>query len=103
GGGLPRGYSLLVAGPSGSGKSILAAAFWAEGARCGETGVIAAFEQHPVRSHTRLLAELITSGHPDLVDSRAPDLSIDEILLLVTKEIRRLKATRVVIDSLSPF
>jgi circadian clock protein KaiC len=25
GGGLPRGYSLLVAGPSGSGKSILAA------------------------------------------------------------------------------
>ena len=33
GGGLPRGYSLLVAGPSGSGKSILAAAFLAEGAR----------------------------------------------------------------------
>lgn len=32
GGGLPRGYSLLVAGPSGSGKSILAASFLAEGA-----------------------------------------------------------------------
>ena len=44
GGGLPRGYSLLVAGPSGSGKSMLAAAFLAEGARCGETGVLAAFE-----------------------------------------------------------
>jgi circadian clock protein KaiC len=43
GGGLPRGYSILVAGPSGSGKSILAAAFLAEGARNGETGVIAAF------------------------------------------------------------
>src|SRR5690606_31645586 len=27
GGGLPQGYSLLVAGPSGSGKSLLAAAF----------------------------------------------------------------------------
>lgn len=47
GGGLPRGYSMLVAGPSGSGKSILAAAFLAEGARLGETGVIAVFEQHP--------------------------------------------------------
>ena len=47
GGGVPRGYSVLVAGPSGSGKSILAAAFLAEGARCGETGVIAAFEQQP--------------------------------------------------------
>src|SRR6185295_8276373 len=54
GGGLPRGYSLLVAGPSGSGKSILAAAFLAEGAREGETGVIAAFEQRPNRSRSRL-------------------------------------------------
>ncbi|MEO5670826.1 MAG: ATPase domain-containing protein, partial [Ramlibacter sp.] len=42
GGGLPRGYSLLVAGPTGAGKSILASAFLAEGARLGETGVIAA-------------------------------------------------------------
>jgi len=32
GGGLPRGYSLLVAGPSGSGKTMLASAFLAEGA-----------------------------------------------------------------------
>ena len=59
GGGLPRGYSVLVAGPSGSGKSILAATFLAEGARCGETGVIAAFEQHPNRSRNRVLVELI--------------------------------------------
>jgi circadian clock protein KaiC len=103
GGGLPRGYSLLVAGPSGSGKSILAASFLAEGARCGETGVIAVFEQRPSRSHTRLLAELIESGRVGLVDSRAPDLSIDEIVLLLMTEIRRLGASRVVIDSLSGF
>ncbi|WP_394789038.1 RAD55 family ATPase, partial [Rhodoferax sp.] len=37
------------------------------------------------------------------VDSRAPDLSIDEIVLLLMKEVHRLKATRVVIDSLSGF
>ena len=80
GGGLPRGYSLLVAGPSGSGKSILAAAFLAEGARRGETGVIAAFEQRPNRSRSRALADLIESGRVGLVDSRAPDLSIDEIV-----------------------
>jgi circadian clock protein KaiC len=103
GGGLPRGYSLLVAGPSGSGKSILAAAFLAEGARCGQTGVIAAFEQHPNRSRSRLLADLIKSGRVGLVDSRAPDLSIDEIMHLLISEIRRLDATRVVIDSLSGF
>jgi circadian clock protein KaiC len=103
GGGLPRGYSVLIAGPSGSGKSILAAAFLAEGARNGETGVIAAFEQRPDRSRSPLLTDLIKSGRVSLVDSRAPDLSIDEIVLLIVKEIRRLNASRVVIDSLSGF
>ncbi|MET3109196.1 KaiC/GvpD/RAD55 family RecA-like ATPase, partial [Oxalobacteraceae bacterium GrIS 1.18] len=33
GGGLPVGYSLLVVGPSGSGKSVLSTQFLAEGAR----------------------------------------------------------------------
>jgi circadian clock protein KaiC len=103
GGGLPRGYSLLIAGPSGSGKSILAAAFLAEGARCGETGVIAAFEQRPDRAHNSVVAELITSGRVSLVDARSADLSIDEVLRLILAEVRRLKATRVVIDSLSGF
>jgi circadian clock protein KaiC len=103
GGGLPRGYSLLVAGPSGSGKSILASAFLAEGVRSGETGVMAAFEQQPQRTRNRLLADLIESGKVGLIDRRAPDLSIDEIVHLILSEIRRLGATRVVIDSLSGF
>jgi len=103
GGGLPQGYSLLVAGPSGSGKSILAAAFLAEGVRCGEAGVIAAFEQRPNRSRSPVLAELVAAGRVGLVDSQAPDLSIDEVLLLLLKEVRRLDARRVVIDSLSGF
>ncbi len=103
GGGLPRGYSLLVAGPSGSGKSVLAAAFLAEGARAGETGVIAAFEQRPNQTRNPDVAALIDAGNVRLVDSRALDLSIDEILLLLVAEIRRVHATRVVIDSLSGF
>ena len=103
GGGLPRGYSLLVAGPSGSGKSILAAAFLAEGARLGETGVIAAFEQRPQQSRGRVLAELIESDRVGVVDTRSLALSVDEIAILLIEEIRRLKATRVVIDSLSGF
>jgi circadian clock protein KaiC len=103
GGGLPRGYSLLVAGPSGSGKSILAGAFLAEGARNGETAVIAAFEQKPERSRSRIVAELVASGRVGLVDSQATDLSIDEVLHRLIREIRRLGASRVVIDSLSGF
>ncbi|MES2099434.1 MAG: ATPase domain-containing protein [Pseudomonadota bacterium] len=103
GGGLPRGYSLLVAGPSGSGKSVLAAAFLAEGARVGETGVIAAFEQHPNRSRSRIVADLIAGGRVGLVENRAADLSIDEVVFMLMREIGRLGATRVVIDSLSGF
>ncbi len=103
GGGLPSGYSLLVAGPSGSGKSIMAAAFLAEGVRNGETGVIAAFEQHPNRSRSRVVADLIASGRVGLVDNRNADLSIDEVVFMLLREIRRLSASRVVIDSLSGF
>jgi circadian clock protein KaiC len=103
GGGLPRGYSLLVAGPSGSGKSILAAAFLAEGARCGETGVVAAFEQQPNGKRNPVLIDLIARGQVGLIDSREPDLSIDEITLLILTEVRRLNASRVVLDSLSGF
>lgn len=103
GGGLPQGYSLLVAGPSGSGKSILATTFLAEGARNGETGVIAVFEQRPNHSQNPTLAALIHSGQVGLVDSRAADLSIDEIVHLLLTEITRIKATRVVVDSLSGF
>ncbi len=103
GGGLPRGYSVLVAGPSGSGKSVLASAFLAEGARCGETGVIAVFEQRSDRPRNLVLSELIENGQLGVVDSQAPDLSINEIVRLLTTQIRQLKASRVVIDSLSGF
>ncbi len=103
GGGLPRGYSLLVAGPSGSGKSILAAAFLAEGARQGETGVIASFEQRPSLSRSRIVADLIERGAVGLMRAPESDLSVDEITTLVLNEIRRVGATRLVLDSLSGF
>jgi circadian clock protein KaiC len=103
GGGLPRGFSLLVAGPSGSGKSILAASFLAEGARQGETSVIASFEQRPRLPHGVSLAPLIRADRIGVVDSSSPGVSVDEIARLLITEINRLKASRVVIDSLSGF
>jgi circadian clock protein KaiC len=103
GGGLPRGYSLLVAGPSGSGKSILAASFLAEGARAAQTGVIAAFEQRPHQARGPVVADLIASGRVGVIDTRTSTLSVDEIATLLIAEIERLGASRVVIDSLSGF
>ena len=103
GGGLPAGYSLLVAGPSGSGKTILATAFLAEGVRCGEPGIIVAFEQTPSQSWVRTLDELVRSGKIGLINTRTLDLSMDEIVQHLINLIHKMKATRVVIDSLSGF
>jgi circadian clock protein KaiC len=103
GGGLPSGYSLLVAGPSGSGKTILATAFLSEGVRRGEPGVVVAFEQTPSQSWIRTLDDMVRAGQIGLINTRSLDLSIDEIVQHLTCLIHKMKATRVVIDSLSGF
>ena len=102
-GGIPRGYSVLVAGPSGSGKSTLAAKFLTEGVRHGETGVVVAFEQHFSLARNRALDDCIDAGTVGVVEVIAPDLSIDEIIISLLREIGRLNAKRVVIDSMSGF
>ena len=103
GGGLPSGYSMLVAGPSGSGKTILATAFLAEGVRRGEPGVVVAFEQTPSQSRIGTIDEMVRAGQVGLINTRSLDLSIDEIVQNLLSLIHRMKATRVVIDSLSGF
>ena len=103
GGGLPRGYSVLVAGPSGSGKSVVASAFLIEGARVGETSVLALFERQPNRPGNGALAKLVAEGRIAVIDASAVNLSMDEVLHLILARIRDTGATRVVIDSLSGF
>ena len=103
GGGVPAGYSLLVVGPSGSGKTILATEFLAEGARLGEHGIIAEFEKSPNQLLSHKLNELVKAGQVGVVNTRALDLSIDEILHDLVTMIDATNARRVVIDSLSGF
>jgi circadian clock protein KaiC len=106
GGGIPSGYSVLVAGPSGSGKSVLALQFIRDGIRRGEPGVFAIFEKHAGESaHTcdTELDQAVRSGQVAVVQPRPLDLSIDEMLYELTETIHRIKATRIVIDSLSGF
>jgi len=103
GGGLPAGYSLLLVGPSGSGKTVLSTEFLAEGARRGERGVIAAFEKNPRQLLNTKLFDMIKAGKIGVIDTRALDLSIDEILQDMIDMIKNMDARRVVIDSLSGF
>jgi circadian clock protein KaiC len=108
GGGVPRGYSVMIAGPSGSGKTVLAGQFIAEGVKRGEPGVIAIFEKRPAgylqtTSLGRDLDQMIQDGKVAIVYLRPLDLSVDETLYEVSEAIARMQAKRVVIDSLSGF
>jgi circadian clock protein KaiC len=108
GGGIPEGYSVLVAGPSGSGKSVLATQFIMAGVRHDEPGILAVFEKRPNEySQTppggRAFEQMVKQGKVGVIHSRPLDLSIDETLNEIVEEIHRLKARRLVVDSLSGF
>lgn len=103
GGGIPQGYSVLLAGPTGSGKTILATEFLACGAASGETGVVAMFERSPEQMMNRKLDALVGSGQVAMISVRELDLSFDEIVHELLATIDAVGATRVVLDSLSGF
>jgi circadian clock protein KaiC len=71
--------------------------------RRSEPGVIVAFEQTPSQSRTRTIDKMVRAGHIGLINTRVLDLSIDEIVRHLIDLIHQMKATRVVIDSLSGF
>jgi circadian clock protein KaiC len=108
-GGIPEGDSVLVAGPSGTGKSVLATQFLAEGIRQGEPGIAAVFEERPQEYAGRakvLGLDLITpqqNGLLNVIYLRPLDLSVDETLHEVLDAVAKIGAKRVVIDSLAGF
>jgi circadian clock protein KaiC len=109
GGGIPAGDSILVSGPSGSGKSVLATQFVAEGLRHGEPAVIAVFEERPFEYAARAahfgldLATPVDQGKLKILYLRPLDLSVDETLYEILSAVDETGAKRVVIDSLAGF
>ncbi len=106
GGGIPSGYSVLLAGPSGSGKTVLSNQFIIEGAERGENGVVAIFEKRPsdylqTTPRGEAFAKLVKEKKLEVVYLRPLDLSLDETLLELQQAVKRVGATRAVIDSLS--
>jgi len=109
GGGVPEGDSILVAGASGTGKSILCTQFIAEGLRQGESAIIAVFEERPAEYATRASSfglDLKTPQKDDKLEIlylRPLDLSVDEALYEIMQAAKRVGAKRLVIDSLAGF
>ncbi|MGZ4871987.1 MAG: RAD55 family ATPase [Candidatus Angelobacter sp.] len=109
GGGIPEGDSVLVAGASGTGKSIMASQFIAAGIRQGEPGVVAVFEERPQEYATRAGAFGLDLENPqhegklEILYIRPLDLSVDETMHEVLDAVQKIGAKRVVIDSLAGF
>ncbi len=103
GGGIPAGYSVMLVGPTGSGKTMLATEFLAAGAASGETGVVALFDRTPNQMMNVKLDAMVRSGQVGMLSIRTVDLSADEMLHELMLLIERTGATRVVLDSLTGF
>jgi circadian clock protein KaiC len=109
GGGIPAGDAVMVAGPTGTGKTTFGMQFVAEGLRRAEPCVVVVFEEYP----EDYLARLGTLGVDTDAAARAGtlrvtylrplDLSVDETLAEILDAVARHGAQRVVIDSLSGF
>jgi circadian clock protein KaiC len=109
GGGIPQGDVVMLTGPAGSGKTTFATQFIADGLARGESGVVAVFEEFPEAYLARAktadvdFAERIQADKLAVIYLRPLDLSVDEMLAEILLAVRRMGATRVVIDSLSGF
>jgi circadian clock protein KaiC len=108
-GGVREGDSVLVAGSSGTGKSVLATQFIAEGIRQGEPGIVAVFEERPeayAERATSLGLDLETpqkDGKLTILYLRPLDLSVDETMQSILDAVQKIGAKRLVIDSLAGF
>ena len=102
--GVWRGSTTLLAGPPGSGKTIMALAFLSEGVKRGETGVYLGFQENPtqlacvMRSLQMPVEKLIADGFEIMYQSPV-EMQLDRIASDLFQRIRSGKVKRVVIDA----
>jgi KaiC/GvpD/RAD55 family RecA-like ATPase len=120
-GGFPEGRSFLVSGGTGTGKTIFATQFLINGAKMGETGIYVTLDERPELIREDMLRfgwnlrqfedeQLIkiidgtTSkiGIPSDEEFTLPatGFDLDKLLLEIMKAIKKIRAKRVVIDSI---
>ena len=109
GGGIPAGDALMLAGPTGTGKSTFGRQFALDGLRRGEAVVVAVFEEYPeeylanLRTYDIDPDVMVAEGRLRITYLRPLDLSVDETLADILAKVKETGATRVVIDSLTGF
>ncbi|MDH5634350.1 MAG: AAA family ATPase [Candidatus Bathyarchaeota archaeon] len=110
-GGVIKGEIILLAGSTGSGKTILSTQFIYNGAKLyGEKGVYATFEEDEIslkRNMTNLgmdLEKLETEGKVKIIGLQSmKEVGLNANLDFILKSVKELEAERLVIDSLTAF
>lgn len=103
-GGLWRGTTTLLAGPSGAGKTTIGLQFALEGARCGEPSLYMNFQENPTQLMRTIrglgfdLDEARAQGL-DLVYASPVELQIDSIIVDMFRRIQQRGVRRLVIDA----
>jgi circadian clock protein KaiC len=108
-GGYFLGSTTLVVGITGSGKSVMALQYIAEGARLGERSVMLTLDEpkaQVLRNAATLGIDLnpaIEKGLVRLVYDRPQEIEIDRHFLQLERMVKEFKPRRAVIDSLSTY
>jgi KaiC/GvpD/RAD55 family RecA-like ATPase len=120
-GGFPEGRSFLISGSTGTGKTIFAIQFIVQGAMKGEPGIYLTLDERPELIREDMLRfgwnlrELEDKGLMQIIDGTIAKVGIpsdeefslpvtgfdlDKLLLELMKAIKKIRAKRVVIDSI---
>ena len=106
GGGIPRGDSTLLVGPSGVGKTLLGLSFLAAGLAEGERCLHVSFQESETQVREKAESagwDWSTVSDEQLVIKQIPpvELDLDQVGSLIRAELERSDVKRVVVDSLA--